>query len=128
MKKAVRAGYTPGSWSFFSRLPVVHIMGKHSREEVNLLPHSRASWSGIGRTAAWMPQAREAAASSSPLSFMKGKYRVRPREGEARNLDTTDGRQGRRSARTSPRRLSRKASQRVIKPASALCSSTSSCR
>ena len=63
MKKAVRAGSTPGSWIFFRKLPVVQIMGKHSREEVYFLPHSRSSSSCMGRTSASMPQAREAAAS-----------------------------------------------------------------
>ena len=64
MKKLTVEGSTPGSRSLLRKLPVVQIMGKHSREEVCLLPSSRLSASVGGSTAAFTPLARHAAASA----------------------------------------------------------------
>jgi hypothetical protein len=68
MKKLIFSGLTPGSISFFRKLPVVHIIGKHSRDEVYFLPSSRSSCVCIGRVSESIPKLLHVAAITQDAS------------------------------------------------------------
>ena len=123
IKKLIFEGSAPGSISFFRKLPVVHIIGKHSFDEVYFLPRAKSSPVCFGSTSDGIPQLRAAAAIIYAPSFIYGKYITLSFCGEAgqgRGLKIVTSFF---SFFSEPLRLSRKASIRVIIPASAECSS-----
>src|SRR4030066_1890407 len=83
MKKLIFLGSAPGSFNFFIKLPVTHIIGKHSLDEVYSLPIARSSSVCFGSTSEGIPMLRAAAAIIYAPSFMYGKYNTLPFGGEA---------------------------------------------
>jgi len=73
MKKLIFDGSAPGSISFFRKLPVVQIIGKHSFDEVYFLPSAISSSVCMGRTSEGIPTLLAAAATNRAPSCMYGK-------------------------------------------------------